>query len=827
MPSRRRRARGANAPPTRGGEPRYDSRVSGSAKARASATTATVRLLPRAAAFVALLTILLVVVLFPILPSRLHVHEGDIASQTIRAPHEFSYNSDVLRRQLQSQAVSAVPQAYSYDVSVKNTQLAKLTDLTNALSAVRSDTTLTPQQRLDAIISRGSGLTADQATQIAAFSAADWTATVGEAQHLLGTVLEDPFAQSDVPTRRASLANRVSAGISSMQGDIAVALVRNLIVATEGVDQAATQKAQDQAAASVSPQRVTFARGQVIVRDGDVIDASKLESLQNAGLLTVHLRYSDLGAVILFVITAGCVLAASLAAFQRRLLLSWQSRLLVTLILAGLVLVAKVYMPLVLPDSHRQFMQFAFPAAAAPMLAASLFDAGLGVTLAGIGALLATFTALYLSDLSGVVGLSALQPLEMASAFFLSGVAGVLVVHRAERLNRFLLAGVAVAVVTTATLFGFWLLDPARVARDIGWLVVAGAVNGVVSALLTVGTFVLLGSVFNISTRLQLMELAQLNAPLLRRLQEEAPGTFHHSILVGNLGERAADLIGADALLVRVGCYYHDIGKLSRPAFFIENQFGATNPHDSIEPLVSNRIVQEHVRYGDELARRARLPESVRGFVTEHHGTRLVAYFYRKAAQSEPDIDPAIFSYPGPRPQSRETAIAMLADSTEALVRSSRDHAPERIDTLVEGVIAERLAEGQFDDCELTLRDLRVIADSFKTTLRAMYHARIEYPAPTEAERRRGAPVANPTPAAVPDPPASANAPADGNSAATPHGDVSDERHASTAAEPSPEPAELAGPSPADASAEGTPTDVDREAAAVAASAARNDANAE
>lgn len=705
------------------------------------------RLLPRAAVFVVLLTLLQAAVLFPILPSRLHVHEGDIASQTIRAPHEFSYNSDMLRKQLQDQAVSAVPQAYSYNVNVKNDQLAKLTDFTNALSAVRGDSTLNQQQRLDAIVSRGSGLTADQAAEIAAFSSSDWTATVTEAQHLLGTVLEDGFVQGDVPSRRASLTNRVSAGITSMQGDVAVALVRNLIVPTEGIDQAATQKAQDQASAGVPPQRVTFARGQVIVRDGDVIDGSKLEALQNAGLLTVRLRYSDLGAVALFVIVIGCVLAAFLAAFQRRLLLNWRSRLLVTLILAGLVLVAKVYMPLVLPDSHRQFMQFAFPTAAAPMLAASLFDAGLGVMVAGTGALLATFTALYLSDLSGVVGLSALQPLEMAAAFFLAGVAGVLVVHRAERLNRFLLAGVAVALVTTATLFGFWLLDPNRTAHDAGWLLVAGGINGGVSALLTVGTFVLLGSVFNISTRLQLMELAQLNAPLLRRLQEEAPGTFHHSILVGNLGERAADLIGADALLVRVGCYYHDIGKLSRPGFFIENQFGAANPHDAIEPLVSNRIVQEHVRYGDELARRARLPEGVRAFTAEHHGTRLVAYFYRKAAQSEPDVDPAIFSYPGPRPQSRETAIAMLADSTEALVRSSRDHSPERIDTLVEGVIAERLAEGQFDDCELTLRDLRMIADSFKTTLRAMYHARIEYPAPTATERSRGAPIANPEPA--------------------------------------------------------------------------------
>lgn len=684
-----------------------------------------------------LTALLQVAILFPILPSRLHVHEGDIASATISAPREFSYNSDVLRKQLQNQAIAAVPQAYAYNVNVKNDQLARLTDLTNAISTIRSDPSLSYQQKVDAIRARANTLSADQASEILSFSDTDWATTVTEAQRLLGSVLEDGFVVAEVPARLASLPNRVRSGISPQQGDVAVGLVRGFVVPTESVDPVATQRAREQAAAAVPPQRVTFAKGQVIVRDGDVIDAAKLEALQNAGLLNPQLRYTDLGAVAVFVLALATALAAYLLAFQRRALQSWRNWLMLTLALAGLVLAAKVYMPLVLPDTHRKFMQFAFPTAAVPMLAASLFDAGLGIAIAGIAGLTATFTALYLSDISGVVGLSALQPLEMATAFILAGGVGVLVIHRAERMNRFLLAGLAVAVATAAALFGFWLLDSSRTTGDAGWLVIASLVNGAASALLTVGTFVLLGSVFNVSTRLQLMELAQLNAPLLRRLQEEAPGTFHHSILVGNLGERAADLIGADALLVRVGCYYHDIGKLSSPGFFVENQFSGSNPHEQLDPLVSNRIIQEHVRYGDELARQARLPESVRAFITEHHGTRLVAYFYRKAAQIDPDIDPTLFSYPGPKPQSRETAIAMLADSTEAIVRSSRDHSPEKIDALVEGVIAERLAEGQFDECDLTLRDLRVIAESFKATLRAMYHARIEYPAPTEAEKRR------------------------------------------------------------------------------------------
>jgi len=230
------------------------------------------------------------------------------------------------------------------------------------------------------------------------------------------------------------------------------------------------------------------------------------------------------------------------------------------------------------------------------------------------------------------------------------------------------------------------------------------------------------------------MELAQMSHPLMRQLQEKAPGTFHHSVLVGNLGERAADLVGADALLVRVGSYFHDIGKIARPGYYIENQPDAVNPHDSLEPAVSARFVAEHVKTGMELTAKYRVPAVVRAFVREHHGTRLITYFYRKASAADPTVDLEKFRYPGPRPQSRETAIVMLADSVEAVVRSSKDRSFERIDELVDSVIRERVSEGQLDDCNLTLRDMRVIGESFKATLRGIYHPRIEYPAPTSAE---------------------------------------------------------------------------------------------
>jgi putative nucleotidyltransferase with HDIG domain len=207
-------------------------------------------------------------------------------------------------------------------------------------------------------------------------------------------------------------------------------------------------------------------------------------------------------------------------------------------------------------------------------------------------------------------------------------------------------------------------------------------------------------------------------------------------VIVANLAERAADQIGADSLLVRVGCYYHDIGKMLQPGYYVENQLAGDNPHASLDPETSARFIKQHVSNGLDLARRHGLPGRVQSFIPQHHGTRLVPFFYRVAVEKGAPVSEELFRYPGPKPQTRETAIVMLADSTEATVRASADRSADRIDAIVEEIIAERLAEGELEECDLTLRDLRTIAGSFKLTLAGVYHPRIEYPEPTQGERQ-------------------------------------------------------------------------------------------
>jgi putative nucleotidyltransferase with HDIG domain len=479
--------------------------------------------------------------------------------------------------------------------------------------------------------------------------------------------------------------------------------------------------------------------GEVIVQEGDPVEQGDLSSIRDAGLLDNRLELDGALATTIIAIVGGALLAAYLYLYQPREVNTLRRLVMVGLLAVLWVAAAKVFLSLTLPDDDRLFLGYILPVASAPMLIATLLDGGLAVAVAALLAVLAAFAGFSMPDARASVSAGPLESLQIVLVFLLGGLAGIFAMRRAERVNNYAMAGAAVGFVTFTVLFAFWLLSPERGADDLVWMLGASALGGFLSAVITVGATVVLGVIFGVTTRIQLMELAQLSHPLLRELQEKTPGTFHHSVIVGNLAERAADLTGADALLVRVGCYFHDIGKIAKPGYYIENQMGSENPHDKLDPATSAKLVSEHVRHGLELTGRYRLPSRVRAFIPEHHGTRLVTYFYRKASAHDPTIDAEKFRYPGPKPQSKETAIVMLADSVEAVVRSSKDRSHERIDSLVDGVIAERVTEGQFEDSDLTMRDLKVIAESFKSTLRGIYHPRIEYPAPTKAELQAAA----------------------------------------------------------------------------------------
>lgn len=250
-----------------------------------------------------------------------------------------------------------------------------------------------------------------------------------------------------------------------------------------------------------------------------------------------------------------------------------------------------------------------------------------------------------------------------------------------------------------------------------------------------VGTLPLLESAFAITTDIRLMELSNINHPLLKRLMVEAPGTYNHSILVGNLAEAAADRIGADGLLVRVASYFHDIGKMKRPNFFVENQKPGENPHDKLQPSLSTFIITSHTKEGADIARSYKLPKEIIDIIEQHHGTSLVKGFYNKAVEAAKaqDIETAQlreedYRYPGPIPQTREAALVMLADSCQAAVQSMTAPTPGQIEGMVRDIIKGKLNDGQLNQCALTFRDLDVIASAFATILVGAKHYRLPYP---------------------------------------------------------------------------------------------------
>ena len=371
--------------------------------------------------------------------------------------------------------------------------------------------------------------------------------------------------------------------------------------------------------------------------------------------------------------------------------------------------------------------EFLIPVAIASILTTILFDAELGIMVSIIVSLLVE---------SMVPGTS----LRIGVIYFLAGGVGSVTVgkvrHRKEfyRSMFFLPVTMALAVASTND----WLTHPGF--RDVGNDLFLAAMNGFFCPIIAIGLLPLLESVFKVPTDITLLELSDMNNPLLKDLAVKAPGTFSSVLVVGTLAEASAERIGANALLARVGGYYHDIGKMVIPEYFIENLMSGENPHDRLSPHMSALIISSHVKEGYELGVKYGLPEAILDIIQQHHGTSLMASIYHKAITESEDkkVDEAAFRYPGPKPQTREAAIVMLADLVEATSRSVQERSPGRLITLIKTIIQKRYMEGELDECDLTLRDLHEIEQSFLPVLVGSHHGRIEYPWQKEQKEKGG-----------------------------------------------------------------------------------------
>jgi hypothetical protein len=718
----------------------------------------------RVATFILLLAVGLALVQVPVNSAQKFPREGQLASEAVIATADLDFESALLTQQARDEAAAEVPVQLTFDAGIRTAQVAVLANNLDEVDRVRADILATDEERADALAAiPDQNASPRSQVLILGFTDREWDRVRERSIELLTELLTDSLTEEDLAGVRADLASDVGFGFTTPQREVIEELVGALIVSNvlENVD--ATEGERAEARASVQPISRTFTKGELIVSADQEVDALIGEALAQLEPEGGGVPGDDLIALLILSFAAAVTLGVYLVVATPNAASSDRRLLLLGVLTIGAVAVARFVIPLVLPEQEEKALELMLPIATSAVLVSVLLERTLAVIVATIVAVLAGTAAIVQPDFGpgeAPAGAQALRPL---AVYLFASIAGIYASYRVERLTQYGITGAAVGGAVIVIGVAFWLLNPERSTSELLWTLLAGLVSGVATAVLTIGAFSFLGLAFGITTRLQLLELAQLTQPLLRRLQEEAPGTFHHAQLVATMAERAASEIEADALLVRVGAYYHDIGKLAKPHMYIENQSDGSNPHDSLDPLESANVIQDHVRWGAELASRHRLPKQVQAFIPEHHGTRMVTYFYRKAARTDPGVDPALFTYAGPRPQTRETAIVMMADSCEAVVRSSRQRDIETIEKLVDGVINERLAERQFDDTDLTFRQLARIAQSFKITLRGVYHPRIEYPQPTAAEQRAAGGHAARLPTSVGAPPApTTDSPVDG-----------------------------------------------------------------
>jgi putative nucleotidyltransferase with HDIG domain len=643
---------------------------------------------------------------------------GEVSPQDLRAPYTLSYTSELLTEQARQAAVAAVPDVYDPpEALIAREQLERLRGLLGFIDSVRGDAFASPDQRLADL----SGLTdlrlnASQAATLLELPEPRWQALELEAVAVLEQVMRSEIREGRLEEARRSVPARVSIAFPVDQATLVSDMVVAFIVPNALYNDAATTGARQQARLQVAPVQQSFAADQTIIARGDIATPLLIEALDAYGLRQPPNPWRQVAVHTLLVTTLATVLVLFGLRVHPREIQSARF----AAILASSLVTETIVMQAMVPG--RTLLPYLFPAATLPMLMAVLFSPGMGTAVAFVTAGLAGYLAPYGH--------------EMVMYTLLGGVMGALIIGRAERLSTFIWAGFAAGIAAAAMVIVFRFPDPATDAFGKASLLGAALVSGLLSASLGFGLLLLVGNVFGITTNLQLMELSRPDHPLLQFILRNAPGTYQHSLQVANLAEQAARAVGANTALVRVGALYHDAGKAVRPSFFIENQPPGQNVHEQMDPLTSAGVIVGHVRDGLDLARKYRLPRRIQAFIPEHHGTLEASYQYRHALEAANGdatrVDRRDFVYPGPRPRSRETAILMLADGLEAKARAENPEDEQAIERLASWIVDDRLAQGQLDRTDLTLRDLDTIRRSFASTLKGIYHPRIRYPQPEE-----------------------------------------------------------------------------------------------
>lgn len=648
-------------------------------------------------------------------PTTTTLQAGDVSPNDFQAPRTLQYESKIRTEEARLAAEKAVAPVYAApNPAIARQQIERLRAALQFISLVREDDDSTRLEKEEDIAELSEAtLRPETITQILILSSVRWEAVQQESFDVLEQVMRRSIREEDVETVRRSVPPLVSLSMNEREANIVAELVTAFVVPNSVYNAELTEAARQSAREAVTPIVVEYKTGQIIVLRGQIVTPAQLEALEQFRLIRAENAwqgYAGAGALVL-----GIAAYIRLYFSRRRMQFLFDGRSLTVIALIFVVFIVSARLSI--PD--RTVVPYAFPLAAMGLLIATLFGVEVGIVFSVAMSILAPY------------GLP--NTLDLLPYYLVSSLIGVLVLGAARRVWTFFRAGIAIAISGVVVLVAFRI--PFTPTDGAGLLELCGAAifSGLASSSIALLSQYFLAQTLGLTTALQLIEISRPDSPLLQFFLRNAPGTYQHSLQVANLAEQGAELIGADALLTRVGAMFHDVGKAMNPMFFVENQpQGEINTHDDMDPAESAKTIIAHVTDGVALARQHRLPRRIDDFILEHHGTMITRYQYNQAVEAAggdaSNVDVEKFRYPGPRPRSRETALLMLADGAEARARAERPQDEETLRKVVMSTIESAQKQGQLDNTQLTLRDLGIIADSFVTILRGTHHPRVSYP---------------------------------------------------------------------------------------------------
>ena len=639
---------------------------------------------------------------------------GDIPKSDIKAHREIIDESATEARK--KEAEEKVDKQYSLRTDVQKQSEEKIKGFFSSVEKVLAQDK--PEEEKAKLIPRAPfKITDEQANKIASMNAQSTKNLESVCIDGLNKAYEAPIEdgnEQDLKDAKKEYTDFISSSdLSDSEKAIALNFV-NVVEPNFFYDKEKTDELIKETLKQVPP--VMIKKNQIVVSEGEPVTAHQLELLGTLGLL------SDSASALYIYIALG-VLVIIVMYLQYGYIHKYYTAINKEFSKIVMISILNVF-PVILARLFGMMSNYIIPLACMPMLITLLLNYKISLV----------FSMLNVILIGGAVGFNP----NIIILAILNVVLGGTLLRKMQQRNDILYSSITVAVLSSILTFSVGTLTTNNFMEILADSTFAAA-GAILSGILTIGVLPFFESTFDIVTNAKLLELSNPNNPLLKKLLMEAPGTYHHSILVANLAELAAEQVGGNPLLARIGAYYHDVGKTKRPYFFRENQFGKKNPHDRLKPEASSKIIISHVKDGSELAKEYNLPKTIHDFIVTHHGETLVKYFYltvKNNSENPDEVKEEDFKYPGPKPMSKEQGIVMLADSTEAAVRSINEPTEEKIEKMVNNIIDDKLASGQLDNCDLTLRDISKIKKCFLKALNGIHHERIEYPDDNKKEKK-------------------------------------------------------------------------------------------